>query len=121
MLFDFMAEPIRHEAEITPKVASRRPIRWWPVPLILLAATISFVWVSQSYGRQRQDKNLACAGILFLTLFLLLLWCLLFSRMRWKHRLTVLGGVVGLVLLFTTLFRIKGVTGDMVPILRWRW
>ena len=121
MLFDFMAEPIRHEAEIPPKVASRRPIRWWPVPLILLAATISFVWISQFYGRQRQDKNLASAGILLLTLFLLLLWCLLFSRLRWKLRLMVPAGMIGFLLLLTALFKIKGVSGDMMPILRWRW
>src|ERR1039457_4765868 len=103
------------------KVAPRRPLRWWPVPVILVLAVGTVVWVWQSYGRQRQDRNIATAIIGLITLFLLLLWCLFLSRMRWRIRLGVLGGVVGLILLAMALFRIHGVTGDLVPVLQWRW
>ena len=96
-------------------------IRWWPVPVILLAAAGGVVWAWRTHGRQRQDQNLAMAGVVLVTLLLLLLWCLLLSRMRWKLRVGVFGGVVGLILLVTALFRIHGVTGDLVPILQWRW
>jgi outer membrane protein assembly factor BamB len=116
-----MSPPTNDQADVPRNIASRRAIRWWPVPLIFLAATGGIVWVWQAYGRQRQDKNLASVGILLLTLLLLLLWCLLLSRIRWKLRLRLFGGVVGLVLIVAALFRIQGVTGDMVPILRWRW
>jgi outer membrane protein assembly factor BamB len=54
-------------------------------------------------------------------LFLLLLWSLFLSRLRWRIRLGVFGGVVGLVLLVMALFRFHGVTGDLVPVLQWRW
>ncbi len=118
-----MAQPTNQgtESRGSQNSASRRPIRWWPVPVILLAAAGGIIWVSQFYGKQRQDRNLASAGIALITLLLLLLWCICFSRMRRKLRVTVLGSVVGLMLLTKALFRIHGVTGDLVPILQWRW
>src|ERR1019366_2887204 len=79
------------------------------------------VWVWQFYERQRQDRNIATASIGLITLFLLLLWCLLLSRLRWQIRLGVLGGVVGLIMVVMALFRFHGVTGDLVPVLQWRW
>jgi outer membrane protein assembly factor BamB len=89
--------------------------------LILLGAVAGVIWVTVGTARQRQDQNLAVLGIGLITALLLLLWCLLLSRMRWKLRLGVLGCVVGLMLLGTALFRIQGVTGDLIPVLRWRW
>lgn len=102
-------------------VASRRPIRWWPIAIILVLAAGAVVWVWLSYGRQRQDRNIATAIIGIITLFLLLLWCLFLSRLRWRIRLGVFGGVLGLILLVMALFRFHGVTGDLVPVLQWRW
>jgi outer membrane protein assembly factor BamB len=116
-----MSRPTKDKTDVSRKSAPSRTIRWWPVLVILLAAAGGILWVWQSYGRQRQDKNLASAGILLLTLLLLLLWWLLLSRIRWKLRLGLFGVVVGFVLLIAALFRIQGVTGDMVPVLRWRW
>ena len=106
-----------HPAEAAP----RRPLRWWPVAVILVLAAGAVVWVWQSYGRQRQDRNIATAIIGLITLFLLLLWCLFLSRLRWRIRLGVFGGVVGLILLVMALFRFHGVTGDLVPVFQWRW
>jgi outer membrane protein assembly factor BamB len=96
-------------------------MRWWPVPVILGLAAGAVVWVWQFYERQRQDRNIATASIGLITLFLLLLWCLLLSRLRWQIRLGVLGGVVGLIMVVMALFRFHGVTGDLVPVLQWRW
>jgi outer membrane protein assembly factor BamB len=89
--------------------------------VILLAAAAGVLWVWRFYGRQHQDKNLATAVVVLISLLLLLLWCVLFSRLRWRIRLAISGGVAALVLLVASLFRIQGVTGDLVPILRWRW
>ena len=89
--------------------------------MILLAAASAVVWVARFYGRQRQDKNLAGAEIVIVALLLLVLWCLLLSRMRWRLRLTLVGSGLGLVLLLASLFKIHGVSGDLVPIVRWRW
>src|SRR5438552_5107633 len=99
----------------------RRPIRWWPVLIILLLAMGAALWVRSSYGRQRQDQNIAFANIAIISSLLLLLWCLFLSRLRWKIRLGVFAAVVLLVALMPVLFRIHGVTGDLVPILEWRW
>ena len=106
-----------HPAEAAP----RRLLRWWPVLVILTLAAGAVIWVWQSYGRQRQDRNIASAVIGLITLSLLLLWCLFLSRLRWRIRLGVFGGAVGLILLGMALFRFHGVTGDLVPILQWRW
>lgn len=99
----------------------RRPTRWWPVWIILSLAVGATIWVRTSYGRHRQDQNIATANILIISLLLLLLWCLLLSRWRWKIRLGVFATVIALVALMPLLFRIHGVTGDLVPILEWRW
>ncbi len=56
-----------------------------------------------------------------MSLLLGLLWVLFFSRLKWCVRLVVFGGVVGVIALTTALFRIRGVTGDLLPILEWRW
>ena len=116
-----MTDTTKQGTDASREFAVRRPIRWWPVPVILLAASGGIVWVWQSYGRQRQDKNLATGGILLLSFLLLLIWCLFLSRIRWKLRLALFGGVASVMLLLAALFRIQGVTGDMVPVLRWRW
>src|SRR5258708_24139517 len=55
------------------------------------------------------------------SLALLLLWCLFFSRLRWRVRWIVFGGTFCLLGLIASLFQIHGVSGDLIPILRWRW
>lgn len=116
-----MAQTEESGSEAVPGTAVRRPIRWWPVPLVLLVGIIVEVWAVQRYGRQRQDQNLASAAVALGTLLLLLLWGILLSRMRWKVRLALFAAFVGVVGLAGSLFQIHGVTGDLVPILRWRW
>jgi len=101
--------------------APRPPVRWWPVAVILALAAGALVWAWQAYARQRQAGNIATAIIGIITLLLLLLWCLFLSRLRWRIRLGVFGGVLGLILLLMTLFRFHGVTGDLVPVFQWRW
>src|SRR5712691_1133635 len=104
-----------------PSGGPRRPVRYWPVLTILLLAMGAAFWVRSSYGRQRQDQNIAIANVVVITSLLLLLWCLFFSRLRWKIRLGVLAAIVAAGVLMPVGFRIHGVTGDLVPILEWRW
>src|SRR6266852_1835027 len=104
-----------------PKAVPRRSVRYWPVLTILLLAMGAAFWVRSSYGRQRQDQNIAIANVVVISFLLLLLWCLFFSRLKWKIRLGVLGAVVAVGFLMPVAFRIHGVTGDLVPILEWRW
>jgi len=99
----------------------QRRIRWWPVPVILVLAAGALGWIWQISDRPHADRNIGTAGVGLLTLFLLLVWCLFLSRLRGRTRLGILGGVVALILLSMALLRFHGVTGDMVPILQWRW
>ena len=96
-------------------------IRWWPAAVILtLAAGIGiYIWRFQDV--HRQTKNLQSAGLALATLVLLLLWVLLFSQLRWTRRLLLFGGVVGFVSISAAALEIRGVTGDLVPVLEWRW
>src|SRR5437588_6161745 len=100
---------------------SQRPIRWWPVLVILLLQACSAIFVRLFPWPHRQDRNIAIANVVVIPFLLLLLWCLFFSRLKWKLRLSVLGAVVGSILLTMATFRFHGVTGDLVPILEWRW
>jgi len=107
--------------DLLPPSAIRRPIRWWPAVIILLLHTSAVIWVRSYYGRSRQDQNIAIAEIAIIAGLLLLVWVLFFSRLNWRIRLISLGAVVVVIILLPLLFRIHGVTGDLVPILEWRW
>jgi len=100
---------------------SVRAVRWWPAKLILTAAVIAFasLWFI-AHGSQ-QEFNIHVAQIILGTLALLLLWVLLFSRMRWRVRWAVLGIVISIFGLLAALFRVHGFSGNLVPILEPRW
>jgi outer membrane protein assembly factor BamB len=100
---------------------NRKPVRWWP-GLVLLALAVAVTigirfWPKTSF----QQKNIATAQVVIVSLFLALLWVLFFSRLRWLVRLGISAGVVSMIALMAGLFRIHGVTGDLLPILEWRW
>jgi outer membrane protein assembly factor BamB len=65
----------------------------------------------------RQDRNMRTGAAVVVGLALLSLWFLFFSGVRAKVRLAVLGGLVGAVALGAALFRVEGVSGDLIPIL----
>ncbi len=96
-------------------------VRWWPAGLIVALATFAIAFVRVFPGLSHQQRNLRTMVISIITVALLLLWVLLLSRLRWKTRGFVFGGVVGLIGLVAGLFEIHGVTGDLLPILKFRW
>jgi len=98
-----------------------RPPRWWPAILLLALGLGFLIWVQLGTDTDRQERYLRSFLVCLLTSVLLLLWCLAFSRLRWRIRLATLGGVVAIVALLTALIRIEGVSGDLVPIVQWRW
>lgn len=69
----------------------------------------------------RQDRVLSSIHASGLAVLALLLWLLLASRLPWRLRLGGLGAVLAAVGLVAALFRVRGVTGDLVPILEPRW
>ena len=108
-----------NETELPPAQAPR--MRWWPalIILVLASAVWAYIWLIQE--DHRQAKNLRTALLAILTCGLLMLWMLLFSRIRWRRRLGILAIVVALFGVAAATLEIRGVTGDLVPVLAWRW
>ena len=101
--------------------ATRKPLRAWPAVVILVLAAGAVIWIRFIRELSFQQRNIQTTMVVLIAFLLLLVWCLFFSRLRWKLRFAILGGVVGLGLLCVGLFEIRGVSGDLLPILRWRW
>ncbi|HMJ90711.1 MAG TPA: hypothetical protein VK530_12900, partial [Candidatus Acidoferrum sp.] len=94
--------------------------RWWIAATVLwLIIGLAFIW---GYGDlQWQDRNLRSVIVLFSTFVSFLLWVLFASGWRAVARLTVFVGTLLLLGLCALTLRIHGVTGDLVPIVEWRW
>src|SRR5262245_2763896 len=98
-----------------------RSIRWWPAVALALLGLGAFVWVRFRYEANHQEGFLRSAGVVLITMILLAIWFMFFSRIRWRVRW--IGLAIGLVIatLAPALLEIRGVTGNLVPILQWRW
>ena len=96
-------------------------MRWWPVAVILVAAVIAgnYTWAINDLNHQRQF--MATAGVAFIAILLLLIWLLFFSRLRWRIRWSIFSAFVLLVVSAAALFRVRGLSGNVVPILEFRW
>ena len=110
-----------NETEPSPPHRAGKPIRWWPVIIVFALAAAAWAWVQFFYGVSRQQKNIAWAQVLLYTLLLLLVWLVALSRMRWRVRLSVTALVLAAVGFAAVSLRIRGVTGDLVPVVEWRW
>ena len=96
-------------------------IRWWPVGVILGVMVLA-MGVVQSIGEfPFQRRNLICLGIAGGAAGLLLFWWLFLSRARWSLRLAGIAGIALLAGLARLTLRIRGVTGDLIPIVETRW
>ena len=81
---------------------------------------VTIVWVRAQADWAFQRRNLITLPILFGAAFLLLIWWTFLSRARLKLRLGIAFGVLAVVALGAGLFRIRGVSGDLLPILEFR-
>src|SRR5579863_6251026 len=98
-----------------------RTVRWWPAALILVGAVLWRIRLCFVPHVSQQEYNIEVAKVIVVTILLLLLWVMGFSRMRWRARWTVFGLTIGGFALLPALFRIHGVSGNLVPILEPRW
>ncbi|HXT38904.1 MAG TPA: PQQ-binding-like beta-propeller repeat protein [Candidatus Angelobacter sp.] len=96
-------------------------MRWWPAFLVLASAGLAIFYFLVIREDSRQWRNLDAMVTCIAAVLLLLLWMLFLSRLRWKVRLLLSGSVAGLIGLAVAMFRIHGVTGDLLPIFRFRW
>ena len=106
---------------MTTRSDSHQPIRWWPAfaVLALVATRLVIVWTRAAPSTQA--RVVPTLKVVVLAAALLFLWSVLFSRLPGRTRLAILAAVLiaGAVLRLTV--RITGVSGNVVPILAWRW
>ena len=97
------------------------PVRWWPATVILSGAAVALMalWIPDMPNRQ--TVVFGSLGTLAISVLLLLIWFFAFSRLPGRQRTSMAIGLllVGITLVATV--RIRGVSGDFVPILAWRW
>jgi outer membrane protein assembly factor BamB len=101
--------------------SSPKAPRWWLLGVIvgLVALGIVGIWVRPA--TQRQEQVLKTAGAIILGAVLVLIWLLAFSRLRWRVRVGVAALFVAVLCMPMALFRFRGFSGDLVPLVSPRW
>ena len=100
---------------------TQKPIRWWPLFVILGLAILGIIVIWVIEAGHRQDKVFWITMVVILTTLLGVLWLLGFSRLRWRIKFIAVAIVALCVFLSTSLFQFKGFSGDLIPIFEWRW
>jgi outer membrane protein assembly factor BamB len=98
-----------------------RGIRWWPAAAIALLSACALAWVWLPDGADRQERVLSTFPIAFATVLLLAIWLVFFSRLSRSGRRRAIGAALAALVVAVATLRIRGVTGDLVPILEFRW
>jgi len=82
---------------------------------------VAIAWVRGQDEWPFQKRNLAVAQIVIVSGMLLLVWWTFLSRAPNRLRLSITFGIVGLAVVCAALFRLRGMSGDMRPIIEFRW
>ena len=96
-------------------------VRWWPAAVVALAGGAALAWVWLPDGRDRQERVMLTFPIALAMVLLLAIWLAFLSRLPRSRRLWMIGALVVAIAATAATTRIRGVTGDLVPILEWRW
>lgn len=96
-------------------------LRWWPVLLILILGVGRQLWIWLIWPPDRTIQTIHSYLALLPTLLALAIWWVLFSQISWTIRWWGCGIVAALGALVACLVRIDDVTGEVFPILAWRW
>jgi outer membrane protein assembly factor BamB len=104
-----------------PEDRATPPIRWWPARLILGVGCglLAYWWLRDAPSVQA--RVVPTFPTLFFTVVALFLWLVLFSRLPGRIRWWSLVGAALVVGCGFLLFEIVGVSGNLVPILGFRW
>jgi outer membrane protein assembly factor BamB len=100
---------------------SPRP-RWWPAVVTLAVGAAGLIWLwTADNDRTGQERVFQTMSIVLGILALLGVWLMLFSALRRRTRVRALVIILAVFALAAGSVRVRGVTGDLVPILEWRW
>ncbi len=105
----------------TENKSSGNRLRLWPAILIVCLSMIATIGVWVLGDVQRQDRIIRTTIIGLAEGALLMLWLLFASGLRWKTRGLLFGAILFLAVMIGFNFRVRGVTGDLLPIFEWRW
>jgi len=105
---------------MNPETSTSKPVRW-RIALAIIVLAVAALVVTWMRDLSRQEHILKTGGIVVITTALLFLWAVLFSRLRGKTRLGIFVGGVAVVGLAASSLRITGVTGDLLPIIGFKW
>jgi outer membrane protein assembly factor BamB len=97
-------------------------LRWAVGVSIVVGALGALAW--NGFLRDvtyRQQRTLTAASIGTLGSVLFAVWLLLLAPIAWRARWRLAAACIGVVGLFLALVRVRGVTGDLVPVLDWRF
>jgi outer membrane protein assembly factor BamB len=109
---------------MNPPKAQQRPEprpRWWPLGLLVVLSAARFVQLGWFKDYERQFKFAAMGQWLLMAIPAALLWFLLFSRIRLRTRLIGLATLTLSLGLLAACFRMRGLNGDALPMVEWRW
>ena len=89
--------------------------------MILALVALAIFYFRAIREDSQQWRNVYTMETCVVGVALLLVWVLFLSRLRWKVRLLLSGSAIGIIGLAAATVRIHGVTGDLVPIFKFRW
>lgn len=96
-------------------------IRWWPLITIWALAAGGIVAVYVNSAAHRQGFVMAAIAMVLGAVGLSLAWLVAFSRVAVRARQYIVATTLVLGVGAGGLLKIEGVSGDLVPILKWRW
>ncbi len=95
--------------------------RWWPLVIFWLMGLVGFLIILFNGDSNRQGLVMGSIAILAGCGILSVIWLLALSGLPWRVRLSVFGGLALVAVLLVSQLRFEGVSGDLGPILKWRW
>jgi outer membrane protein assembly factor BamB len=107
------------EAEKTK--TRRHRVYWWLPALVVGLAIASILYCRNRSAASFQERNLQTLSIVLGAALVLLLWWVTAGPAAWRTRLWTAGAFLGAIALTFSLFRISGVSGDLLPVLEPRW
>ena len=88
---------------------------------VWIATVVAVVVMMQMESWDQQKRNFTSAKVVVGVVLLSVLVIACYPRRAFRRKWQVLAGVGGLFLVTPLVFRIQGVTGDLVPIVVFRW
>ncbi len=100
---------------------TQAPIRWKWLFVLLALCALALILTRFLNSEDAGMRNALTIMVAMGSGALVLVWLLAFSRLGWKVRLGGLAAVLVLGWALTKLVRVRGYSGDLIPVLAWGW